>query len=333
MTVSRRQFVHGAGLAGLGLLAGCGRLPGQAQPAAPRIGYLASGSPTDPVYVQRAEALTQGLRDLGYTEGQNIQIDWRYGPRPRLPELAAELVHLPLSLIVAGTGNALRAILSSTSTLPIVVLFSGDLVRSGLVDSYARPSGNVTGLTYMASALAGKRLQLLHEAVPGLSRVAALWNTFEGPASEFELLQTQEAAAKLGIALQSVPVQEPGDLREAFRAMAREQTEGLITFAHAFSVDNRQQIVDLAAETRILAMYGLSEFAEAGGLIAYGPRLATLFRHAATYVHKILQGANPRDLPIEEPREFDLVINLKTVHSFGLTIPPHVLLQATEVIQ
>src|SRR4051794_3956424 len=251
--ISRRAFVQGAGVPMLGLLAGCGQGLWRTQTPPARIGYLSSGSATDPAYVRREDALRQGLRELGYAEGQNVHIDWRYAPRPQLTEQAADLVRLPLNLIVAGTGNALRALLSLTSTVPIVVLFSGELVRSGLVDSYARPGGNVTGLTYMATELAGKRLQLLHEAVPGISRVAALWNSLELP-SVFELAETQEAAQKLGIALQSVPVQQSSDLREAFRAMVRERAEGLITFAHAFSVDNRQRIVDFAAETRMPVM-------------------------------------------------------------------------------
>ena len=332
LQVSRRQLVQGVSTVGLGLLAACGRLPWQTQPSTPRIGYLSAGSATDPVNVRRVEAFQGGLRELGYVEGQNILIEWRYAARQQLPEVVAEFIRLPVQVIVVGSGSALQATISLTSTIPIVVLFSGDMVRLGLVASYARPGGNVTGLTYMATELAGKRLQLLQEMVPGLSRVVALSNTQE-LASVLELAETESAAQNLGVELQSVRVRDTSDLREAFKAMAQEQADGLIIFSHAFSLDNRHQIVDLAAETRLPAMYGLREFVEAGGLMAYGPRLSTLYRHAATYVGKILRGANPADLPIEEPREFDLLVNLQTARALGLIIPQHVLLQATEVIQ
>ncbi|HLH26323.1 MAG TPA: ABC transporter substrate-binding protein [Chloroflexota bacterium] len=330
--VSRRRFMQAASVAGLELLAGCGRLPWQAQPGTPRIGYLSAGSATDPVNARRVEAFRSGLRDLGYTDGQNLLVEWRYGEREQLPALVAELVQLPVQIIVVGSGSALLATMSRTTTIPVVVLFSGDLVRLGLVASYARPGGNVTGLTYMATDLAGKRLQLLKEVVSGLSRVVTLSNPTE-LASVPELAETQSAAQQLGVEVRSVQVREPDELREAFAAMAREQADGLITFAHAFSLDNRQRIVDLAAERQLPAMYGLSEFAEAGGLMAYGPRLTTLYRQAATHVQKILQGASPADLPIEEPREFDFVLNLRAARALGLTMPQHVLLQATEVIQ
>jgi putative ABC transport system substrate-binding protein len=333
---TRRQFMQGAALVGAGLLAGCGRLPFQTQQPAklPRIGYLSGDPTTDDVHARRIERFQHGLQELGYVEGQNLLVEWRWGgPRPdQFREQAAELVQLSVDVIVVGTGPALFAARAATSTIPVVVLFSGDMVPLGLVASYARPGGNITGLTFMSAGLAGKRLQLLKDAMPGMSRVAVLWTPFETPAHP-EMAETQVAALELGLALQSVEVRDPRELSEAFAAMVREQADGFLTFAHTFSFDNRRRIVELAAASRLPGMYGWKEFVEVGGLMAYGPRLSTLYRRAGSYVDKLLKGANPAELPMEQPHEFDLVLNLKTARALGLTIPERVLVQATEVIE
>jgi putative tryptophan/tyrosine transport system substrate-binding protein len=331
---SRRQVVQGA--AGLGLLAGCGRWPGQvaAPTKVPRIGYLSPGFFSDEgLGSSLLAAFQQGLREHGYVEGQNIAIEYRWAGRAtdRLPTLAAELVQLPVDVIIAG-GPSVRSAQQATNTIPIVIVFSGDVVQTGLVASLAHPGGNTTGVSFMAPDLGAKRLQLLKEAFPNASRVAAVWNPAE-PASALEFKEVQSAAPTLGVTLQSIEVRLPNELESAFEAATREHADALITFAHAFTIFNARQTIDLTAQSRLPAMYGLKEFVEEGGLMAYGPNLRALYHRAAYYVDRILQGTKPADLPIEQPMRFDYVINLKTAQALGLTIPQHVLLQATEVIQ
>jgi putative ABC transport system substrate-binding protein len=329
---SRRQVVGGVGLAGVALLAGCGRLPWQAQaPKVPRIGFLVPGTPTG--ITALLEAFRQGLHDYGYTDGQNIAVEYRYPEaRPeQLAQAAAELVELNVDVIVtANLGN--RAVANATTKIPIVLAVASDPVGSGLVSSIARPGGNVTGLNQISPELAGKRLELLKEAIPRANRVAAIWNSVDGTMAT-EYGETLAAASALGIELLSLTVREPSDLERAYERAASERIDALVVIADVFTRPNRARIAELAAQSGLPAISGDSEYAAAGGLMAYGPSLAVMWRRAAYYVDRILKGAKPADLPIEQPTRFELVINLKTAQALGLTIPQHVLLQATEVIQ
>jgi putative tryptophan/tyrosine transport system substrate-binding protein len=333
--LSRRQLVQSAGAIGLGLLAGCGRLPGQGQPPAParvpRIGYLALSRA--PGY---AEAFQRGLAALGYVEGQNIITEYRFGVSEGrltpLQELAAELVSLPVDVIVGAQGDAVSAARAATTTIPIIMLTSGDPLAAGTVPSLARPGGNVTGLSMLTGALAAKRLDLLKQALPSLSRVAALLEPSD-IMRRSELRPTQDAADALAIEVQPVEVGAPTELEPAFAAMSGQGIEALVVFSHGFAIAHRAQITALAAAHRLPAIYGVRVMAASGGLMVYGPPVPDAYYRAATYVDKILKGAKPGDLPIEQPMRFDFVINLKTAQALGLTIPHHVLLQATEVIQ
>jgi len=313
-------------------------LSAEGQPAGktPKIGVLAGGARAgtpDGQYLW--DAFLQGLRAKGYVEGQNIAIEWRYARAgvPRLPDLAAELVRLGVDLIVVGGGDpANLAAKEATGTIPIVVAVSTDPVGTRLITSLARPGGNVTGLSIQASEGAGKRLELLKEAAPRASRVAVLWNTAHaGKVIEFR--ETQVAARALGMTLQSVEVRGPHDFDRAFSAIAAGRPDALIVFSETLTLAHRQRIVDFAARSGLPMISETSEFAVAGGLLTYGASLPDLFRRAATYVDKILKGAKPGDLPVEQPTKFDLVINLKTATALGLTIPPTLLLRADQVIQ
>jgi putative tryptophan/tyrosine transport system substrate-binding protein len=334
-TLSRRQFLRGASVAGLGLLAGCGQLPGAAQDSVPRVyrlGYL-GGSTGDPVSLRRHELFQQGLRAHGYVEGQNIIIERRYteGRTERLPALAAELAGLPIDLIfIAGGTPAAVAAKEATSTIPIVVP-AGDLVGPGLVASLARPGGNVTGLTTISPQLSGKRLQLLKEMIPDAVRVAMIWNPTNAT-SVVSLPEVQVAAEALGVALLPLEVRDSTDFEAAFEA-AREHAEAVLVVGDPLFVPHAARMADLATRSRLPTMYSERAYAEAGALMAYGSNLDDQFRRAADYVDRILKGARPTDLPIEQPTTFDFVINLRTAQALGLTIPQHVLLQATEIIQ
>jgi putative ABC transport system substrate-binding protein len=327
--LSRRQFALGA--AGLGLLAGCGRLPWQAQQPVrvPRIGFLASISATE--YLQ---GFRQGLRERGYLEGQNIEIEVRLaeGEYERLPALAAELVRLQVDVIVAATVPAIEAAHDATGAIPIVMSVTVDPVATGTVTSLARPGGNVTGLSMMAPVLAGKQLELLQEAVPGLSQVAVLWNP-TNPGTVPQLREVEVAAGALGVRLQPVEVRGPNELEGAFVTMTQEQLDGLIVIVDAIFLDHRAQIAELAAKWRLPAVYGLREHVEAGGLMSYSANISDMFRRAAYYVDRILKGAKPADLPVEQPMTFDFVVNLKTAQALGITFPNEIMLQVTEVIQ
>jgi putative ABC transport system substrate-binding protein len=308
-------------------------LAADAQPRAkvPRIGFLSFG----PSGLQQAlvDAFLQGLRGLGYTEGQNAAIEYRFAEerQERLPELAAELVQLKVDILVAPSLAAYAA-KQATQTIPIVMATSGDPVATGIVASLARPGGNITGLSLISPELAGKRLELLKEAVPGLVRVAVLWNATH-PDKALEWRETQVAAQALGVQLQSLEVRGPDDFDSAFAAAAREQAAALIVLGDPLTYAHRTHIVDLAAKSRLPAMYELREFAAAGGFLAYGPSVPDNSRRAATFVDKILKGAKPGDLPIERPIQFKLIINLKTAQALGLTIPPSLLFQADEVVK
>jgi putative ABC transport system substrate-binding protein len=331
---TRREFLRGGlALAGLGLLSGCGIPPGQAQRSArvPRIGYLSVGpSGASPL----VDAFRQGLREHGYVEGQSIAVEYRFGEErtERLSEFAAELVRLPVDVIVARGAPAQLAAKQATSTIPIVFPVSGNPVELGLVDSLARPGGNLTGLTNISQRLSSKRLELLKEAVPRVARVAVLWHQDDGGA-ELASGELSNAAQQLQLQLQSVEMRGPVDLEGAFEAAARERADAALTLGGTQIAVHQPRIAHLAAERRLPVMHYNREAVEAGGLIAYGPNLADLFRRAATYVDKILKGARPADLPVEGPTRFDFAINLKAAEAIGLTIPPSVLQQATEIIQ
>jgi len=295
-----------------------------------KIGYLASASALGPL----EEAFRQGLRELGYVEVKNIAIEYRFaqGKLDRLFDLAAELVRLKVEVIVTpGTLDAFAA-RRATTTIPIVMAASGDAVATGLVASLARPGGNVTGLTALARELSGKRLELLKEAVPGLSRVAVLWNA-ANPDKARDLEETQVAAGALRLQLQSLEVRAPNDLESAFRATNGKRVGALFTLTDALIIAHQSRIVELAAKGRLPAIFSEREFTEIGGLMSYGPNDADLYRRAATYVDKILKGAKPGELPVQQPTRFELVINLKMAKKIGITIPPEMLARADKVIR
>ena len=329
--MDRRTFLAGTSAA---LLAS--PLAAEAQQAAKvaRIGYL---SPNLAANRHMQEAFRQGLRDLGYVEGRNLVIEYRdaEGKADRLPALAAELVALKVDVIVAAGPPAALAAKQATRTLPIVFASSGDPVTSGLVTSLARPGGNVTGLSAVAPELVGKCLEQLKQAVPGVSRVAVLWQPGGlGERTDKYILKEAEVAARaLGVRLQFVEARGPADFDRAFSDMTRARAGALTVLSTPMFVSERRRLVDLAAKNRLPAVYPWREFVDAGGLMSYGPNLADMFRRAATYVDKILKGAKPADLPVEQPTKFELVINLKTAKALGLTIPPSLLGRADEVIQ
>jgi ABC-type uncharacterized transport system substrate-binding protein len=326
--VDRRAFI---GTLMGGLLAA--PLAAEAQPAGkvPRIGFLFSGAsgPT-----REVDTFRQGLRDLGYIEGQNIAIEYRFagGQVERLPELAAELVRLKLDVIVAPYTPPALAAKRATSTIPIVFAVVADAVGAGLIANFARPGRNITGLTSSSAELGGKRLELLKQVVPKASRVAVLYN----PADRSNVLvlkQLQESAPTLALTLQPLEVREPREFEGAFLAMTRERahamfgTPGVLTFEHT------KVLVNLAAKRRIPAMWGHRQFVDAGGLMSYAVNVYDQIRQTAVYVDKILKGAKPADLPVEQPTTFELVINLKTAKALGLTIPPSLLQRADQVIE
>jgi ABC-type uncharacterized transport system substrate-binding protein len=298
---------------------------------APRIGYLLDGSSSSAA--DRIDTFRDGLRDLGYVEGKNIVIDYRYaeGRFDRFPELAAELVRLKVYVIVAVSTVAARAAKNATRTIPIVAL-SGDPVETGLVASLARPGGNVTGLASLAPELSTKRLELLKEIVSKVSLVAVLWNP-NGPAPVLAFKETQLAAKRLGLLLQSLEVRGPDDFESAFGGAIRERASALLVISDPLTNTHQRRIVELAAKNRLPAIYPIREFVQAGGLMAYAPDRLEQYRRVAYYVDKILKGAKPADLPVEQPTKFEFVINLKTAKQIGLTIPPNVLARADKVIR
>jgi putative tryptophan/tyrosine transport system substrate-binding protein len=306
-------------------------LAAEAQPPTkvPQIGVLWPIA-DDPVL----GAFRRGLRDLGYVEGQNIVMAYRYaqGQDDLLPGLAAELVRLNVDVILTWGVVAARVAKQATATIPIVNGSMSDPVATGLVASLARPGGNLTGLTSISAALASKRVELVKDLVPGLSRLAVLATA--NPTARLVVTETEVTAQSLGIALQAVEVRSPDDFEGAFSAMARERAGALIVAGDLlFAQPNLRRLVDLAAQHRLPAMYSQKDYVEAGGLMSYAPNRRDLFRRAAIYVDKILQGAKPADLPVEQPMQFELVINLNTAQALGLTIPPTLLFQATEVIR
>jgi putative tryptophan/tyrosine transport system substrate-binding protein len=296
----------------------------------PRIGLLRSGWPADP----NVEAFRQGLRELGYIEGKNIAIEYRHaeGKDDRIPDLAAELVRLKVDIIVVGGGTATSAAKKATSTIPIVITSASDPVGAGLVASLAKPGGNITGSTLISPELSGKRLELLKEAVPGVSRMGVLIFT-ANPAYALLLKETEAAAQSLGLQLQILEVRGSNELESAFGVAKRGRSEAMNVLSSALFSSWRKDIVDLAARNRLPAVYYDRLFPEAGGLMSYGPNLADLYRRAAVFVDKIVKGAKPADLPVEQPTKFEFVINLKTAKQLGLIIPQTVLYRADKVIK
>jgi putative tryptophan/tyrosine transport system substrate-binding protein len=298
----------------------------------PRIGYLSGSSPsTSPA---RREAFRQGLRELGYVEGKNIVIEQRYadGKFDRLPALAAELVRLKVDIIVTAGPQATRPAKQATSTIPIVMAQDPDPVGNGFVASLARPGGNITGLATFAPELSGKQLELLKETVPKLSRVA-VFGTSINPGNAQNLREVELAAKAFGVKLQYLDVLSPKDFETAFRAASKGLADAVLMLPGSVLGLQRSQLADLAVKSRLPAIYPQAEFTEAGGLMYYGTNTPDLFRRAATFVDKILKGAKPADLPIEQPTKFEFIINLKTAKQIGLTIPSNVLVRADKVIK
>ena len=295
-----------------------------------RVGLLSAGS----VVPAFRTTFIESLANLGWIEGKKVIVEWRFAENKleRLPELAAELIRLKPDVIVSGGTLAPLALKRATATIPIVMASAGAPVESGLVTSLARPGGNITGLSSNSLELAGKRLQLLKEILPAVSRVAVVWNA-ANPYPAVVLQQTKEAAPALGIEILSFEVRGPADIAGALESVMRQRPNALITVEDPLTINERDYIVEFTARNRLPAMYGVREFVVAGGLIAYGANLADLLRRSAGYVDKILRGAKPGDLPIQLPTTFELAINLKTAKALGLAIPQSILLRADELIQ
>ena len=327
--MDRRTFLAGTGAV---LLAAPRAADAQPAVKVPRIGLLWGSSPS--AGGSYLDAFRQGLRELGYVEGQNIVIEnrWAEGRQERFTDLAAELVRLKVDVIVASITVAALAAKNATTTIPVVMLVVGDPVRLGVVASLARPGGNITGLTSVWDELFPKQLELLKEVVPRVSRVAVLWNP-ANPGHGLSLKSIEVAARSLEIHLQLQKTRGPDEFDSAFAAMTRARAGALLVLADTMFNLHRTRIADLAVKARLPAMYGLRTHVEAGGLVAYGANLADLCRRGAIYVDKILKGAKPADLPVEQPTKFELVINLKTAKALRLTIPPSLLRRADAVIQ
>jgi putative ABC transport system substrate-binding protein len=325
----RRVFIAGLGSAAAWPVVARGQ-----QSAIPVIGYLSPGSAAvGPL--ARHDAFQEGLRELGYVEGKNVAIAFRFagGKFDRLAELAAELVELRVDVMVSVVTQASLAAKNATSTIPVVMVSVGDPVGSGLVASLAHPGTNVTGTSAMAAEVIGKSLELLKETVPNLSCVAVLWNpsnvVFQGQILE----ATEDAARKLALELQAFGVRGPDEFDIAFAAMTNGRAGAVLVLPDPMLAFYQTRIIDLANQRRLPSMYGLRDHAAAGGLVAYGPDYAQIYRRAAAYVDKILKGAKPADLPVEQPTKFELVINMRTAKGLGLTIPPSILARADEVIE
>jgi putative tryptophan/tyrosine transport system substrate-binding protein len=304
----------------------------EAQQKFPRIGFLFGFSSA--VNADRIDAFRRGMRELGYSEGKNILIEYRYaeGSRERLHELATELVRLKVDLIVSGGPAVTRPAKEATRTIPIVMAQDTDPVGNGFVASLARPGGNITGLSALAPQISGKRLELLKEIVPKLGRVV-IFGTSNFPGNQEMLKETELAAAALGLQMQPVEVRSPGEIEAAFRESSRTRPDAGLVLAGAVIFSQRKNIADLSLSNRLPMIFPQSEYVEDGGLMSYAPNYPDLFRRAATYVDKILKGAKPADLPVEQPTRFELVINLKSAKQIGLAIPPNVLARADRVIR
>jgi len=298
----------------------------------PRIGYLSGAFPS--TNSARIEAFRQGLRELGYVEGKNIIIEYRYAEEKleRLPALVAELVRLKVDIIVTGGATTTRAAKEATSTIPIVMAQDPDPIGNGFVASLAAPGGNITGLSNMNRELSGKRLELLKEVVPRLSR-AAVFGTSTFPGNAQNLRETELAAKAFGVKLQYLDVLHSKNIETAFRAASKGRAQAVLVQGGGVLINQRTQVVELAAKSRLPAIYSIREYVEAGGLMSYGTSVTDLDRRAATYVDKILKGRTPADLPVEQPMKFEFIINLKAAKQISLTIPPNVLVRADKVIR
>jgi putative ABC transport system substrate-binding protein len=304
--------------------------PAEAQQTAkvPRVGVLT------PTFAVGFEPFRQGLRELGYVEGKNLAIEYRFaeGKLDRLPALAAGLVRHKVDIVVAVGGPSVQAAKKATETIPIVMTNAGDPVDQGFVASLARPGGNITGLSSLTTDLAAKRLELLKEIVPKLSRLAVLWHP-DAIGSTLSWKESQLAAREQGLQLQSLEVRDPEDLEGAFQAASKERAQALVALRSPIVAIERKRIAELAIKNRLPAIYDDRAYVEAGGLMSYGTNQADLYRRAAVYVDKILKGAKPADLPVEQPTKFELIINLKIAKQIGLVIPPNVLVRADRVIR
>ena len=304
----------------------------EAQPPAKgaRIGWVATSAPG-----QLDRAFRRGLRDLGYLEGQNTTVEWRWvrGNFGRLPEVAAELLSRKVDVVVAGGTPAALALQKLTTETPIVMVAGIDPVQAGLVASLARPGANITGLTRMGPELAGKRLELLKDAFPQVSRVAVIWHELSNPFTASQLKELRVAAIALGLSLQSIEVRAAADLDRAFAAIAQNHAEAIVPIQDGFTIAQRTPIIALVNKSLLPAIYETRDWVEAGGFMAYGASDVELYRRAAHFVDKILKGAKPADLPVEQPTKYELAINLKTAKALGLMIPPSLLLRADQVIE
>jgi putative ABC transport system substrate-binding protein len=304
----------------------------QRQAKMPRIGLLFTGESSPPS--SNVEAFRKGLRDLGYVEGENIALEFRYaeGKLERLPQLASELVRLPVNVIVTATAPAISAARDATSTIPIVFAISGSPEVSGFVQSLARPGGNITGLSIVAADLSAKRLELLKEIAGNASRIAVLWNPDIGDMRS-RMQEVQAATKRLKVEVQSLEVRAPDDFARAFVRLSQQRADALFVMADPLTLFHRNNIVERAAALRLPAIYETRDFADAGGLMSYGPDIAENYRRAAVYVNKILKGEKTRDIPVEAPTKFELVVNLRTAKAIGVAIPQSIMLRADKVIQ
>jgi putative ABC transport system substrate-binding protein len=327
--IDRRVFVTALGMS---LVAVPGRVLAQQVPTVPRVGYLFSVSPS--AGRQLWEACRQGLRDLGYAEGRNIVLEprWAEGHHERLPKLAADLVRLKVDVIVSAATPASRAAKAATSSVPIVFVAVAEPMKAGLVASLARPGGNVTGVSLLTPELSGKRLQLLADVLPGVRRVTGLSNP-DNLSHVVFLEETRGAAQAMGIEVQLLEARRLDEIEQALGPRAGKAATALIVFDDPVIWSHRKRIVALAAERRLAVMYGYRDFVDDGGLMSYGPDRVDVYRRTATYVDKILKGARPGDLPVEQPTKFELVVNLKTAKAHGLTMPPALLQRADHVIE
>jgi len=304
------------------------------QPKVFRLGYLEPGSPSDPTEANLRRQFLLGMRDLGYVEGRHFKMEDRNaeGHLDRLPALAAELVHLPVDILVVAGEASIRAAKQATDEIPIVMTLAADPVGTGLVPSLAHPGGNVTGMSGLAADMAGKRVELLKEVVPSATRVVVLWNS-NNQSKVVEWKDTEIAARAVGVILRSVELRAPEELDRAFTATMREKPDALITFTESLTLVFRQQIGRFSLTNRLPMISELREFAVEGGIASYGTSRPDLWRRSASYVDKIMRGTNPGDLPVEQPTRFELVINQKTAKALGLAIPPTLLARADEVIE
>ena len=333
--IARRRIVIALGAGALAPFASLAPLAGFAQQPPrkiARIGFLSPLSAATATH--NFDALRQGLRDLGWVEGRNIAIEIRYGQGnlSLLPALAGELLGLNVDVIVTGSTPGALAVKNATRTVPIVMVTTGDPVAAGIVASLARPGGNVTGMTALGRELGGKRLALLKEAFPRITRVAVITNPLD-PEHAPVVKELETAARSLGVQLQLLEVRAPGEFEHAFAAIARERAGAVMALTNAVNNTHRARIIELVAKSRLPAMYGFLDDADAGGLMFYGASLAGMYGRAATHVDKILKGAKPADLPVEQPTVFDLVINMKTAKALGIKFPQSILVQATKVIE